>query len=154
MLLQQLAWLGASMSGVGGMLSFFYFAVQLHHNTRAVRASSFQQVINSFASVSFDVARDRSLVELFVRASRDFAVLDEVDRTRYTYMMLSYLRRAESVFFQTEIHMLHDEHWSGIRNSIKEVLTPPGARECWRGMKSRMNPEFRNFIEKLIAAPA
>jgi hypothetical protein len=153
MLLQQLAWLGAALSGVGVMLSFIYFAVQIRQNTRVVRATSFQQVINSFASVSFDIARDKSLVDLLVRASRDFATLDEVERTQFSYMMLSYLRRAEGVFFQTEIHMLHNEHWSGIRNSIQEVLTPPGARACWSGLKNRVNPTFRDFIDNLIATP-
>ena len=154
MSLQQLAWLGAAMSGVGVMLSFIYFAIQVRHNTRAVRASAFQQVVNSFAGVSFDLAKDKNLVDLFVRAARDFASLDEVERTQYTYMMLSYLRRAESVFFQTEIRMLHSEHWSGIRNSIQAVMTTPGAQVCWSGMKNRLNPEFRDFIDDLIAEPA
>jgi hypothetical protein len=154
MSLQQLAWLGAAMSGVGVMLSFVYFATEIRQNTRAVRAAAFQQVINSFAGVSFDVARDRSLVDLLVRASRDFSALDEVELTQFTYMMLSYMRRAESVFFQTEIHILDSDHWSGILNSITAVLTPPGARDCWNGMKNRINPEFRDFIDKLIDAPA
>jgi hypothetical protein len=33
MSLQQLTWLGAAMSGVGVMLSFIYFAVEVRHNT-------------------------------------------------------------------------------------------------------------------------
>ena len=151
MTLEQFAWLGAAMSGIGVMLGLIYFSIELRHNSRTVRAAAFQQVVNSFAEVSFDLAKDRNLVDLFVRASRDFSSLDEVERTQYTYMMLSYLRRAESVFFQTEIHMLHSEHWSGIRNSIKAVLSPPGARICWNEMKNRMNPEFRAFIDDLIA---
>jgi hypothetical protein len=134
MSLQQLAWLGAAMSGVGVMLSFIYFSIQVRHNTRAMRASAFQQVVDSFAGVSFDIARDKNLVDLFVRAARDFAALNEVERTQYTYMMLSYLRRAESVFFQTEIHMLYSEHWSGIRNSLQAVMATAGARDCWSGM--------------------
>jgi hypothetical protein len=154
MSLQQLAWLGAAMSGVGVMLSFIYFAIEARHNTRVVRASAFQQVINSFAGLSFDLARDKNLVDLLVRGWRDFAALDEVERTQFSYMMISFLRRAESVFFQTEIHMLHSQHWSGIRNSIQAIMTPPGARECWSAMKDRMNPEFRDFVDKLIASPA
>ena len=54
MSLQQLSWLGAAMSGVGVMLGMIYFALELRHNTRAVRAATFQHVINSFAAVSFD----------------------------------------------------------------------------------------------------
>ena len=151
MTLQQFAWLGAGMGGVGVMLSFIYFALELRHNTRTVRAAAFQQVVNSFAAVSVELARDRSLVELFVRAAKDYAALDIVERTQYSYMLLSYLRRAESLVFQTEIHMLNTEHWSGIRSSIKAVLTTPGARVCWGEIKIRFNPEFRAFIDELIA---
>jgi hypothetical protein len=151
MSLEQFAWLGAAMSGVGVMLGFVYFSIELRHNTRAVRAAAFQQVVNSFADVSLALAQDKSLVELFVRAAKDYASLSEIERTQYTYMILSYLRRAESVFFQTEIHMLESEHWSGIRNSIKAVLTPPGTRICWGEVKTRFNPEFSDYIDKLIA---
>ena len=150
MSLQEFAWLGAAMSGVGVMLSVLYFAVELRHNTRAVRASAFQQVVNSFAAVSMELARDRSLVDLFVRAAKDYPALDIVERTQYSYMLLSYLRRAESLVFQTEIHMLNTEHWSGIRSSIKAVVGTPGTRVCWGEIRSRFNPEFRAFIDELI----
>lgn len=150
MSLQEFAWLGAAMSGVGVMLSVLYFAVELRHNTRAVRASAFQQVVNSFAGVSMELARDRTLVELFVRAAKDYPALDVVERTQYSYMLLSYLRRAESLVFQTEIHMLNTEHWSGIRSSIKAVVGTPGTRVCWGEIRSRFNPEFRAFIDELI----
>jgi hypothetical protein len=151
MSLEQFAWLGAGMSGVGVMLGFVYFSIELRHNTRAVRASAFQQVVNSFADVSLALATDKRLVDLFVRAAKNYESLDEIERTQYTYMILSYLRRVEGVFFQTEIHMLSSEHWSGIRNTVKGVLTPPGTRICWGEVKNRFNPEFRDYIDKLIA---
>jgi hypothetical protein len=54
-------------------------------------------------------------------------------------------------FFQTEIRMLYTEHWSGLRESIKAIMAPPGARTCWSEIKDRLNPEFRVFISGLIA---
>jgi hypothetical protein len=149
--LEQFAWLGTAMSGVGVMLGFVYFSIELRHNTRAVRASAFQQVVNSFADVSLALATDKRLVDLFVRAAKHYESLDEIERTQYSYMIVSYLRRAESVFFQTEIRLLSSEQWSGIRNSIKAVMTPPGTRICWGELKNRFNPEFRDYIDKLIA---
>ena len=151
MSLQEFAWLGATMSGVGVIVSVIYVSIQISHNTRAVRASAFQQVVNSFAQVSCDLGKDKNLVELFVRGGRDCASLGEVERTQYSYMLLSFLRRAESVIFQTEIHMLHNHHWSGIRNSIEAGMVAPGTRICWNEIKSRLNPEFCAFIDKLIA---
>jgi hypothetical protein len=154
MSLQEFAELGAAMSGVGVIASVIYVSIQISHNTRAVRASAYQQVVNSFAAISFDIARDKNLVDLYLRAGRDFAVLDEVERAQYSLMLLSFLRRSENVFFQTEIHMLHSQHWSGIRESIKAIMAPPGAQACWGEMKNRLNPEFRAFVDDLIGPKA
>jgi hypothetical protein len=154
MSLQEFAWLGATMSGVGVILSAIYVSIQIRNNTRAVRASAFQQVVNSFAAISFDIAKDKNLADLYLRAGRDFASLTEVERAQYSFMLLSFLRRAESVFFQTEIRMLYSEHWPGIRNSIKAIIATPGAQACWSEIKNRLNPEFRAFIDGLIAERA
>jgi hypothetical protein len=98
MSLQEFAELGAAMSGLGVIASVIYVSVQIRHNTRTVRASAFQQVINSFAAISFEIAKDKSLVDLYLRTGRDFASLGEVERAQYSLMLLSFLRRAESVF--------------------------------------------------------
>jgi hypothetical protein len=154
MSLQEFAELGAAMSGVGVIASVIYVSIQISHNTRAVRASAFQQVVNSFAAISFDIAKEKNLVDLYLRAGRDFAALDDVERAQYSLMLLSFLRRSENVFFQSEIRMLHSEHWSGIRESIKAIMAPPGAQACWSEMKNRLNPQFRTFVDELIGPKA
>jgi len=142
------------MSGVGDILSVIYVSIQICHNTRAVRASAFQQVVNSFAAISFDIAKDRNRVDLYLHAGRDLASLGEVERAQYSLMLLSFLRRAENVYVQSEIRTLHTQHWSGIRESIKTIMATPGARACWSEIKNRVNPEFRAFIDGLIAEQA
>ena len=142
------------MSGVGDILSVIYVSIQIRHNTRAVRASAFQQVVNSFAAISFDIAKDRNRVDLYLHAGRDLASLGEVERAQYSLMLLSFLRRAENVYVQSEIRTLHSQHWSGIRESIKTIMATPGARACWSEIKNRVNPEFRAFIDGLIAEQA
>jgi hypothetical protein len=151
MTLEELAWGSSVVSAAAIVTSVLYASIQIRHNTRAVLASAFQQVVNSFAQISFDIAKDRSLADLYLRGGRDFSSLGDVERAQYGLMLLSFMRRAESVYFQTEIHMLENEHWSGIRESVKAILGTPGARDCWRDIKSRLNPTFCNFIETLIA---
>ena len=69
-------------------------------------------------------------------------------------MLLSFLRRAENVYIQSEFRTLHAQHWSGIRESIKLIIAAPGARACLSEIKSRLNPEFGVFIDGLIADEA
>ncbi len=66
-------------------------------------------------------------------------------------MLLSFLRRAESVYFQSEVRTLHERHWSGIHASIAWVMASQGARASWGEIKSRFNPQFSAFIDGLNA---
>jgi hypothetical protein len=154
MLLEQLASLASVVSAIAIVMSAIYASIQIRHNTVAVRASAFQQVVDSFAGISFDLAKDKRLVALYLRAGKEFASLNEMERTQYSLMLLSFLRRAENVLFQSNIRMLHTEHWCGIRTSIEAILAPPGAQSSWREMKNRFNPEFRAFVDSLLAASA
>jgi hypothetical protein len=151
MSLGEWASIASVVSAVSLVVSVIYVSIQIRHNTRAVRASAFQQVVDSFAGISLDIAKDPNLVDLYLRASRDFASLGELERAQYSFMLLSFLRRAENVLFQTETQLLQTEHWSGIRDSIKAIVAPPGAQDCWRTIKSRLNPEFRAFVDTLLA---
>ncbi len=151
MRLEELNEVAGIVSAAAIVATAFYAALQIRHNTRAVRASAFQQVIDSFAAISFDIARDKALVELSIRAGRDFASLSEAERTQYSLMLLNFMRRAENVLFQSSAHLLTGEHWSGIRNSIKAILAPPGARACWAELQDRLNPDFRAFVATLVA---
>ena len=151
MSLEQLASLSSTVSALALVVSVIYASIQIRHNTRAVLASAFQQVVNSFADISFEISKDKTLVELYLRAAQEFASIGELERLQYSLMLLSLLRRAENVFFQTEIHMLHADHWSGMRNSIKTIVAPPGAQDCWREIRTRFNPTFAGFVDSLIA---
>jgi hypothetical protein len=150
-MLERLAALASVISALAVVLSVVYAAVQIRHNTRAVTGAAFQQVVNSFAEISFEIAKDRKLAELYLRGGRDYRSLDEVERAQYSLMLLSFLRRAENVLFQSSSHVLTGEHWSGIRTSIAAILDPPGARACWSEIEGRLNPEFRSFVASLIA---
>ena len=150
-MLEQLALVASVVSAVAIAMTAAYASIQIRHNALAARASAFQQVVNSFASISFNIAKDKTLVDLYLRAGRDFASLGELERAQYSLLLLSFLRRAENVLFQSSTRVLLTEHWSGIRDSIKTILSPPGARLCWVEIKNRVNPEFRAFVDSLIA---
>jgi hypothetical protein len=149
--LEQLASAASIITALAIVVSVVYASIQIRHNTRAVTAAAFQQVVDSFAKISFEIAKDRSATDLYVRGSRDFRSLGEVERAQFSLMLLSFLRRAENVLFQSTTHVLTSEHWSGIRTSIKAILSPPGARAGWSEIQDRLNPQFRSYVEMLLA---
>jgi hypothetical protein len=150
MSLEQIDSISGLAAAVALIATVIYASLQIRHNTRAVLASVFQQVVNSFAELTLEISKDKTLVALFLRGGQEFSTFDELERLQYRLLLLSLLRRAENVFFQTEIRMLHLDHWSGMRESIKTMLASPGARACWLEIKTRFNPTFASFIDSLI----
>jgi len=151
MSLEQLDSVSGTVAAVALVATVIYASIQIRHNTRAVLASVFQQVVNSFAEISLEISKDKALVDLYLRGGQEFASFDELERLQYRLLLLSLLRRAENVFFQTEIRMLNLDHWSGMRNSIKTIVASQGARGCWPEIRTRFNPTFASFIDSLIA---
>jgi hypothetical protein len=150
-MLDRLASLASIISAFALVGTVVYASIQISRNTRAVTAAAYQQVVDSFAEISFEIAKNEQLADLYIRGGRDFASLNTVEHARYSLMLLSFLRRAENVFFQSTTHVLTSEHWSGIRTSIKSILSSPGARACWSEIEDRMNPQFRVFVATLLA---
>lgn len=152
MSLQAVATIATIVSGFGVIVTLIFLSIQTRHNTRALRASTFQQVVNSFASISFDIAKDASLSGIFLRAKTDYGNLKEVEKVQYGFVLLSFLRRAENVYVQSEIHTVHAMHWSGIQESIATIMEADGARTNWSELRHRFNPQFRQFVDELLAA--
>src|SRR5579883_2652861 len=106
MSLQNLSALASIISALAIVASVVYASLEIRQNTRAVRASAFQEVVNSFAEISFEIAKQRELVELYLHAARAYQSLPEVKQAQYSLMLLSFLRRAENVLFQANTHLL------------------------------------------------
>lgn len=149
-MLEHLASIASIVSAFAIVVSVIYAALQIRQNTSAVTVSALQQVMDSFAEISFEIGRDKALCDLVVRANRDFGSLPPPERLQFTLMTLSFTRRAENVFLQSRAHVLTADHWVGIRNSLLAVMDPPGARACWAEIRTRLNPDFRLFVDQLL----
>lgn len=96
MTLQEFAQLGGAIGGIGVVMSFIYFAVQIRNNTRALRAATFQPLVASLAGQLDDLARNRELCNLLLRGGDDFEVLDRIDKARFRFHLMSFMRRMEN----------------------------------------------------------
>ena len=145
--------IGDAVSGIGVLMTLLYLAIQTRQNTRAVRAATYSQVVDSFSAISLALFQDPIAADLIRRAREDPANLSDEELDRYGLFLLSYLRRAENMHFQSEEGTLDTDTWLGIRDSIFVVIgTEPAAR--WWSERGRLfNASFRQFIEARLAVP-
>lgn len=139
--------IGDAVGGVGVVVSLVYLAFQTRQNTRAVRVASFHQVIDSFSEVSLAVFQDPSLVSLMMRARSDPESFTPEDTVRYEFFLLTFFRRAESMFFHSEQGTLQRDSWHGIGVTLQRVLADKPSERWWSENAPRFNPTFRAYVE-------
>jgi hypothetical protein len=138
--------IGEIVGAVAVVLTLGYLAVQTRQNTRAVRVASFHQIVDSFSAVSLAVVQDPSLSSLLMRSIVDPRNLTAEDYSRYGFFLLTFLRRAESMFFHSEQGTLQRESWHGIRVTLEELLATEPAQRWWSLNAHRFNPTFRDYV--------
>ena len=147
MTLQQTAQI---IGGIGVIASIIYAAIQIRNNTRAVRAAAFQQMANSISGQLDELARNAGLCSLLLRGSDDFESLSRVDKARFRFHTTSHMSRVENAYIQHRMGTLKDDHWIGIRNGMIASLDGPGRRAAWALVKNRLNPDFRDYVDKIV----
>jgi hypothetical protein len=137
--------------GVAGVISsLIYAAIQVRRNTRTVRAATYQQLALSIVGVWDDFAKNADLCDLILRAGDDFGSLGRVERARFRFSMMGYLRRYETAYFQHKIGILRGEDWASVSADLEAVFSRPGVRAVWPLISNRSNRDFRSHIEGLL----
>lgn len=142
------------LGGIGVIASITYAAFQIRNNTRAVRATAFQQISGSISSQLDELARNADLCSLMLRGGDDFEALDRLEKARFRFHVMSHMSRVENAFMQHRIGTLKDDHWTGIRNGMISSLEAPGRRVAWALIRNRLNPDFRAHVDKIVEQAA
>lgn len=139
--------IGDAVGGIGVLITLMYLAVQTRQNTRAVRAATYSQVSDSFSAISLALFQDPTAVDLIRRAREEPESLSTEDLNRYGAYLLSYLRRAENMHFQSEEGTLDRDTWRGLRDSIFLLIGTEPAKRWWNERGRLFNASFQQFIE-------
>jgi len=139
--------IGEIVGAAAVVLTLGYLAVQMRQNTRAVRAASFHQVADSFSAVSLAVVQDATLVSLLLRTRLDPESLTREEHARFQVFLLTFVRRAESMFFHSEQGTLQRESWQGIRMTLADTLATSLGQRWWSESSHRFNSSFRAYVD-------
>jgi hypothetical protein len=150
MTLQETAWIGGLVGAAAMVISVIFASIQIRNNTRAIRAAAFQQIAVATASSYQELARDAVLCSLVLRGNDDFDALDRVEKARYRFHQMAFLRHAEIAFVQERIGTLKGEYWVGIRGTMDSYFSSAGARDAWSLVRPRINAEFRSYVDEIV----
>lgn len=151
MTLQQAAQI---LGGTGVIASLIYVAIQIRNNTRAVRAAAYQQLSGSISSLWEALSRDGELCSILMRGGDDFGSLDRIEKVRFRFVLMAYMRRFENAWFQHNIGILREKDWQAMGSDLESMCSMPGIRAAWPLIKNRSNADVRAFVDAVVTRAA
>jgi hypothetical protein len=134
-MLEALGNLGDLLGGIGVVITLAYLAVQVRQNTRALRTTSRQHVVDSYRTIN-RLLLDPSMARTFSMGLASFPNLSFDERSRFAALM-----NEHALFFQAacalhESGQLDDETYNAYRDWIATVMAAPGGTAWWETARS------------------
>jgi hypothetical protein len=154
MSLEQLSYLSQIISAFAVVASLVFVGIQLHHATRAVRASTSQAHSANYFAINSSIIGDGELARIWRESLADFDSQGPDARVRFIALASSIFRFYESSRAQWLRGQLDPEHWQMIELQATSFVSQPGIKSWWKLRRQWHSEEFRNWFEGLPAADA
>lgn len=129
-ILEALGNLGDFLGGIGVVVTLAYLAVQVRQNTRALRTSSRQAVVDGYRTVN-RLFVDPSVARAFSKGLSSFPSLSFEERSAFNSLMNEHALFFQSAFALRESGQLEDETYHAYLEWITTVLASPGGSAWW-----------------------
>ena len=137
-------------AAIGVIATLIYLSVQIRQNTKAVRSSSIQNLVQSFSTTAQAAIENEDIIPLLLKSNTGADALTEVERARLHFWFIMTFRRFEGVYFQRDLGIVDADVIDGFERSHLAVLASKGAQDWWANSKGIFNSGFVLYVEKLL----
>ena len=143
MTLGDLGNIGEFIGAIFVVVSFFYLALQIRQNTRAVRNSTYQSALDSTNQVTELILAHPYLERIYRLGRRDLSQLTEDERSQFRMLINQFFNVFETMFLQHQRGMLDEDFWRARLTGLKILVSHPGVRSF---LESRYASRFRGRV--------
>ena len=153
MTLEDLGNIGEFVGAIAVVMSLLYLAIQIRQNTKTVRTSTYQSVLESSHRVNEYLA-DPQRERLYRMGRKDISHLTEDDRAQFGLLVGQIVGFYEGLFLQYQQGVIDDDFFLGRFNTFHRMICQPGLRVVWeeRG-RDHFSRSFGERVDALLAAP-
>jgi hypothetical protein len=137
-------------AAIGVIATLIYLSVQIRQNTKAVRSSSIQNLVQSFSTTAQAAIENEDIIPLLLKGNTGADALTEVERARLHFWFIMTFRRFEGVYFQRDLGIVDADVIDGFERSHLAVLASKGAQDWWVNSKGIFNSGFVRYVEMLL----
>ena len=138
------------LAAVGVIATLIYLSVQIRQNTKAVRSSSIQNLVQNFSTTAQAAVENEEIIPLLLKGNAGLDGLTEVERARLHFWFIVTFRRFEGVYFQRDLGIVDADVIDGFERSHLAVLASKGAQEWWATSNGIFNSGFVRYVEQLL----
>src|SRR5262249_40351470 len=91
------------LAAIGVIATLIYLSIQIRQNTKAVRSSSVQNLVQSLSTTAQAAVENESMIPLLVKADAGDSALTDEERTRLHFWFIMTFRRCDGVYFQRDL---------------------------------------------------
>jgi heme/copper-type cytochrome/quinol oxidase subunit 1 len=146
--LNELGSLGEFISGLAVVVTLIYLALQIRHNTRAVRSSMHQDMIESTLRIAESVSDNENLGRIVLKADEDYESLTTEERTRFEAYAERVFSNFESVFYSYRNSMIEQDLWESWKASYLSDLSREAIRRYWQDERPQHLRDFMDFVDQ------
>jgi hypothetical protein len=138
------------LAAVGVIATLIYLSIQIRQNTKAVRSSSIQNLVQNFSTTAQTAVENEHIIPLLLKGNAGADALTEVERAQLHFWFIMTFRRFEGVYFQRDLGIVDADVIDGFERSHLAVLASKGAQEWWATSKGIFNSGFVRYVEQLL----
>lgn len=145
------------LGAIGVIVSLVYLSIQIRINTRQVgehsrelRIATIDSVAASFSRFRDPLIRDPELAELWLRGTKDYETLGEVERVRLGRLLQELFFAHQNTYSRYKEGASSEDTWLDHRQTIAANLRQPGIRTWWATTRAIYADDFEEVVETLI----
>jgi len=138
------------LAAVGVIATLIYLAIQSRQNTKAVRSSSIQNLVQSFSTTAQAAVENEYIIPLLLKANAGSEALTQEERARVHFWFIMTFRRFEGVYLQRDLGIVDAEVIDGFERSHIAILASKSAQQWWTDSKEIFNSGFVSYLEELL----
>ncbi len=157
MTLQDLGGIGEFIGGIAVVISLVYLAVQIRQNTKSVRTSTYQAILDSSRSDTELLLVHPHLERVYRVGRRNPEKLNDDERPLFRMLVAQLLLSSESLFLQHQQGAIDSDYWQRRQQTLRGLLSQPGVRQWWaaRGTpREYYDPGFRELVDSILGEVA
>ena len=136
------------LSSIAILVTLVYLAIEIQQNTDATQADIRQAMLESDQQHLQLFIDDPQLNLLWYKPA-----LNDEERDRLSYFLITHLRMRENNWLQYERGMLDTTTWEAYRGSLIAILSSPQTKVWWEnfGVERLFDARFVSIVDDLIA---